>query len=455
MTTHAPTHPTIIAGRRTPQPWAGSTVPSSIIDQLDRSADARDQLAAIAMHHFQYLVRQVAWQVGHAKAEDLVQDVIVRHLTKHDADPQPDYTSVSGYHKLRSSLITSTKNAGIDHLRRKSTRAETSVGTFTDDALRGLAGSDSGDPIPEDAPRDLDSSALQDGLRRVDKRHAQLLRIKLSGATFADIATHLGVSTTAAFNAFQRAMSAVQPILERYGAGGFCRDSGPYLMLVHQERNAEADPNGERPLTDLIGSEHALEIRLHVYGDPDVDSDEGCVACQHAGAEQGSALVMYLPAPLTLVPAGGLIAAAKGTGVSVWGSVTGWLGGLSGSSAAAAGRVTAGASVAAKSVAVVAAAALAVGGTITISHVANGHPATTRARSLVATPAPTVTANPRGTTPQSMPPKSSPRKTASTDRRPSRPGSPAAEFAPAPEPRAHNPRKRSAGGGSAAAEFTS
>jgi DNA-directed RNA polymerase specialized sigma24 family protein len=454
MSTHAPTRPTITAGRRSPQPWAGSTVPSGITDQLDRTADARDQLAAIAMHHFQDLVRQVAWQVGDAKAEDLVQDVIVRHLTKHDAGPRPDYTSVRGYHRLRASLITSTKNAAIDHLRRKSTRAETSVGTFMDDALRGRAGSDSGDSIPENAPRDLDSSALQDGLRRVDKRHAQLLRMKLSGATFADIGTHLGVSTTAAFNAFKRAMSAVQPILERYGAGGFCRDSGPYLLLVRQERDAETASNGERPLTDLIGSEHALEIRLHVYGDPDVDSDEGCDACQHAGAQQGSALVMYLPEPLLLVPSGGLIAAAKDTAVSVWGSVAGWLAGLSGSSGTALVDVTEGASVAVKSAAVLAAAALAVGGALTVNHVATGHDVPTRATmSLGATPASTVTGHPGDMTPLSMPPGSSPRRTTSTARSPPRPGSPAAEFAPAPEPRTHDPRKRPAGGGSAAAEF--
>lgn len=454
MSTHAPTRPAITAARRSPQPWAGSTVPSGITDQLDRTADARDQLAAIAMHHFRDLVRQVAWQVGDAKAEDLVQDVIMRHLTKHDAGQRPDYTSVRGYHKLRASLITSTKNAAIDHLRRKSTRAETSVGTFMDDAVRGRAGSDGGDPNSENAPRDLDSSALQDGLRRVDKRHAQLLRMKLSGATFGDIGTHLGVSTTAAFNAFKRAMNAVQPILERYGAGGFCRDSGPYLLLVRQERDAETASNGERPLTDLIGSEHALEIRLHVYGDPDVDSDEGCDACQHAGAQQGSALVMYLPEPLLLVPSAGLIAAAKDTAVSAWASIAGWLAGLSGSGGTALVDVTEGASAAVKGAAVLAAAAMAVGGTITISHVVNGHHAMTRAtRSLGATAASTFTVHASRTTPLSMPPSSSRRTTTSTARRLAPPGSPAAEFAPIPEPRAHDPRKRRVGDGSAAAEF--
>jgi RNA polymerase sigma factor (sigma-70 family) len=454
MSTHAPTRPTITARHRTPQPWADSTVPSGITDLLDRGSDARDQLAAIAMHHFQDLVRQVAWQVGDAKAEDLVQDVIVRHLTKHDADPKSGYTSVSGYHKLRASLITSTKNAAIDHLRRKSTRAETSVGTFTDDALGRLAGADSGDPITESASRDLDSSALQDGLRRVDKRHAQLLRMKLSGATFGDIGTHLGVSTTAAFNAFQRAMRAVQPILECYGAGGFCRDSGPYLLLVRQERDAETDSSGERPLTDLIGSEHALEIRLHVYGDPDLDSDEGCVACQHAGAQQGSALVMYLPEPLLLVPAAGLIAAAKDTAVSVWGSVAGWLGGLSDNSGTAAGDVTAGAGVAAKSAALIAAAALAVGGGITVNRVANGHHATKRAtKSQGATSASTITNSAPRTTPLPVRPTPSPRKTTSTTRRLAPAGSPAAEFAPAPEPRAIEPRERRTGGGSPSTEF--
>ena len=454
MSTHAPTRPTITAGRRTPQPWAGSTVPPDITDRLDRNADARDQLAAIAMHHFQDLVRQVAWQVGDAKAEDLVQDVIVRHLTKHDAHPQPDYTSIGGYHRLRSSLITSIKNAAIDHLRRKSTRTEMSVGTFTDDALRGRAGCDRGDPISDHAPHDLDSSALQDGLRRVDKRHAQLLRMKLSGATFSDIATHLGVSTTAAFNAFQRAMSAVQPILERYRAGDFCRESGPHLLLVRQERDADTNPNGERPLTDMIGLEYAREIRLHVYGDPDVDSDEGCVACQHAGAQQGSALVMYLPAPLLLVPTGGLIAAAKGAAASVWGWVPGWLGGLSGGSGAAGGGVTAGAGVAAKGAAVVAAAALAVGGTITVNHIADGHPATTRAPTkLGATLAPTATTHAQDTAPLSTPPRPVLRSTPSTARRSAHPGSPAAEFAPAPQPRVLTPRKRRTGGGSATGEF--
>jgi DNA-directed RNA polymerase specialized sigma24 family protein len=453
MSTHAPTRPTITARHRTPRPWAGSTVPSGLTDQLDRSADSRDQLAAIAMHHFQDLVRQVAWQVGDAKAEDLVQDVIVRHLTKHDADPQRSYASVSAYHKLRASLIRSTKNAAIDHMRRKSTRAETSVGTFTDDALRGLASSDSGDPISETAPRDLDSSALQDGLRRVDKRHAQLLRMKLSGATFGDIGTHLGVSTTTAFNVFKRAMSAVQPILERYGAGGFCRDSGPYLLLVRQERDAETAANGERPLTDLIGSEHAREIRLHVYGDPDVDSDEGCDACQHAGAQQGSALVMYLPEPLLLVPSGGLIAAAKDTAVSVWGSVAGWLAGLSGSSdTAALIDVTEGAGVGVMSAAVLAAAALIVGGALTVNHVVNGRHTLTRATRSRAAAASTVTVHASGTTLLSMPPTSSQRTTTSTTRRLA-PGSPAAEFAPIPQPRAYDPRKRPAGGGGPAGEF--
>ena len=454
MSTHARTHPTRPRTRRTTLPWVGSPVPVDLTDQLPSVADARDQLAAIAMYHFRDLVRQVAWQVGDAKAEDLVQEVIVRHLDKHDANPQSRYTSVTAYHKLRLSLITSTKNAAIDHLRRKSTRAELPVGSFSDDMLEDLVGTEGGEltlEISDEATRDLDSSALHDGLRRVDKSHAQMLRMKLSGATFGEIATYMGVSTTGAYKAYQRAMRAVQPVLERYGAGGFCDEYGPHLLLVRQEHDGADD----RPLTDMIGAERAREIRLHVYGDPEVPADDGCVACRRSGAQQGSALVISLPAPLLLVPTGGLVTVGKDAAASTWGLVTGWIGDLLGSGGAATGGVVASAGVATKGAAVVAAVVLAAGGTIAVQRGVDGRPTTHATTTThVDNSAPAVTAPRRRLTP---PP--SPRRTASTGMATSTPpikarsGSPEAEFTPAPKLHVSTSRTRGAAHGSAAAEF--
>lgn len=440
-------------------PWAGSVVPVMLIDHLRSVPDGRDQLAVIAMHHFRDLVRQVAWQVGDAKAEDIVQDVILRHLGKHDTGPQSEYTSVNAYHKLRSSLITSTKNAAIDHLRRKSTRAEIAVGSFSDDTLHDLVGRKGGDPAfesPDDAPRDVDGAALHDGLRRIDKRHSRLLRMKLSGATFSDIATHMGVSTTTAYNAYQRAMRAVQPLLERYVAGGFCDEYGPHLLLARQEHDCAGNPPDEQPLTDMIGTERAREIRLHVYGDPDVPADDGCVACRHSGAEHGAALIVYLPTPLLLVPAGGLFAVAKSTAAGTWGSITGCIGALLGDGGTATGGAGAGAMVAAKGAAVVAAAALAVGGTITVRHLAGGYPSTTTpATTLAANPIQMVAARPRRVTPPSAAVRTSAPRTATSSRaNTAGSGSPAAEFTPAPEPRSGTPPTSNGGSGGAAGEFT-
>ncbi len=449
MSTHTPRHTDGTRPRRAPRRWASATVPMDLTDQLGRFADARDQLAAIAMYHFRDLVRQVGWQVGDAKAEDLVQDVILRHLGRHDTDPQPQYTSVNAYHKLRSSLITSTKNAAIDHLRRTATRAEMPVGTFGGDRVDTVVGRAGGvltSDVCDDLVRDLDSSALHDGLRRVDGRHAQLLRMKLNGATFSDIATHMEVSTTTAYKAYQRAMRSVQPVLERYGAGGFCNEYGPYLMIARQEHDRADDPSGEQPLTDMIGIERALELRLHVYGDPDVDSDEGCVACRHAGAQHGAALVMYLPAPLLLMPATGVIAVAKGAAASVWSSVTGWFSGLLGGSAAS--------GVAAKGVGVVIAAAVAIGGTITVNHVADGHVAPARgAKGLTAAPAVTIAGQPKPVTPPPIPARTSSRRSTPATST-ARSGSPASGLTPTPQPRTGADRPRSGGHGNPAAEFT-
>ncbi len=457
MTTQ--THTPVVAtrGRRTlggARP--GSTVPTHIAMRLRGVTDGAEQLGAIAHHTLPELIGKIAWQVGHAKAEDLAMDVIERHLTEHRKNPRDSYHHVDEYHRLRASLIRSTVNASIDHLRRKSTRVEMSVGSFFDDGDHDMAVAGGDLPIDEcdeALHRHLDAAALYDGLRRVDARDAELLRMKLDGATFTELADHLGVrSKNAAFKQYQRALSAAQTILERYGAGGYCAEYGASLLLLRQEA-AATDDGAERPLTDMVGTDRAREIRLHVYGDPAIASDDGCAGCRNAGREHEVILGSFLPPPLLLIPAAGLLAAVKGAVGGAWSGLTSWLGGLFGGG----GGAAAGAGVAAKCTAVIAATAVAVGGSVTVRNaVHRSPPKPVPAKVSAMTPAPAVVFTPRRTTRPRTSTATTKASAATPARITTRAGSPAAEFTPTPRSRTSAPRKRSpraAAGGNAAAEF--
>ena len=150
MTTQ--THTPVVAtrGRRTlggARP--GSTVPTHIAMRLRGVTDGAEQLGAIAHHTLPELIGKIAWQVGHAKAEDLAMDVIERHLAEHRKNPRDSYHHIDEYHRLRASLIRSTVNASIDHLRRKSTRVEMPVGSFFDDGDHDMAVAGGDLPIDE------------------------------------------------------------------------------------------------------------------------------------------------------------------------------------------------------------------------------------------------------------------------------------------------------------------
>ena len=458
MTTHLHTPTVPKRGRRPIGVRPGSTVPAEIATRLHGVGDAGEQLGAIARHTLPEMIRRIAWQVGHAKAEDLAMDVIERHLADHAANPREGYCTVEAYHRLRASLIRSTVNASIDHLRRKSTRVEVPVGSFFDegehDSLLREGGDLTTEAEDEALHRRLDAAALYDGLRRLDARDAELLRMKLDGATFADLAGHLGVrSTNAAFKQYQRAVCAVQKVLRRYGAGGYCADYAPYLLLVRQE--AAATDDGERPLTDVVGAERARAIRLHIFGDPEIASDDGCAGCRTAGCEHEIILGSFLPAPLLLLPAVGLVAAVKGAVGGAWSGLTGWLGGMFGG-----GGATVGAGVAAKGTAIVAAAAVAVGGSVTVRNAVHHAPSPVRAE--VAVQASRDSPVPQASTPsvvitrQRVPPTRPSVPAAQPSRTTATVSAPEAEFAPTPRPRMRAARTRparAASGGSALGEF--
>ncbi len=456
MSTDAPAHIGATRARRPTRARPGATIPTQIIDRLRGVTDPADQLGAIAHHALPELVRKIAWQVGHAKAEDLAMDVIERHLAEHRKNPRDSYCTVEDYHRLRASLVRSTVNASIDHLRRKSTRVELPIGSFGEDYTHSKVVRAGGEMIADDAEdgphHRFDAAALYDGLRRVDTRDAELLRMKLDGSTFAELADHLGVrSTNAAYKRYQRAMSAVQTVLERYGAGGYCADHGSYLLLLRQEVAFSGD-GGEQPLTDMVGQERALGIRMHVYGDPAIASDDGCAGCRKAGQEHEMILGSFLPPPLLLVPAAGVIPAVTGALAGAWSALSGWFGGLLGGGG---GGAAAGVGVATKGAALVAAATVAVGGAITIHTVVDGAPAkSVPVKAFGRDPTPSVTIEPRRPAPvhTSIPKPAAARRAAS---RPPAAGSARDEFAPTPQPRTSVTRApRTSGGGSAVGEFT-
>ena len=456
MSTQAPAAPaklTRTRSKRRPAVRAGSTIPTQLADMLRGVGDPKQQLALITAHHSPEVVKDLAYVVGRAQAEEFVQDAILRLFETHTPKPGAPYTSVEGYHRLRAALITYSTNKVIDHRRRVATRSEVLVAAMDDPETSQWLEREGGNLAIEagdaNLVANLDASALYDAMRRVDIRDAELVRMKLEGATFYDICGHLGVrSTNAAFKHYSRAVCAVQKILRHYGFGGYCNDYGEYLLLARQEV-AAAGRDSERPLTEMVGDERALEIRLHVYGDPNIPSDEGCYGCQHAGETHAVALHTFNP--LIFLPAAGLVGAAKGAIAGAWGNITGWFGGLFGGGAT--GGATAGTGVVAKGAAVVVAATAAVGGTITIEHATHHQaPAKHPAKTLV------VATQPRPTFTPPAARSSRPKETATaatTSKAPVKRHAPSAEaeFAPTPSP---TPRRSSTSsrGGSPSGEFT-
>lgn len=454
MSTQAPTAPaklTRTRGRRRPAARTGSTIPPQIAEMLRSVSDPKEQLALITAHHSPHVVKDLSYLVGFAQAEEFVQDVILQLLETDTPTPGAPYTSVEGYNRLRARLITYSTNRVIDHSRKTSARSEVLVGTMSDPATTEWLEREGGrlaiDVDDETLVSNLDASALYDAMRRVEPRDAELVRMKLEGATFNDICEHLRVrSTNAAFKQYSRAVCAVQKVLRQYGFGGFCSDYGEYLLLLRQEVTADSQGT-ERPLTEMVGKERALEIRLHVYGDPKISSDEGCHGCRHAGETHAVALHSFNP--LVFLPAAGLIGVAKGAIAGAWGNLTGWVAGLFGGGAAV------------KGTAVVVAATAAIGGTITIEHVAHNArpaaPASSPAQTRVVTvprpkftpPARTTITKPKEATAASTskPAGAKPKRLAPSAEQEF---APTPNITPAPRPRT----SRSSGGGSASGEFT-
>ena len=416
MSTHVPSR-----GARAPRnrPWPTATVPQPLLTRLHDLPDPREQLAAVAMHHFDDLTRQIAWQVGDVTAQDLVQDVIVRHLARHDRDPQPDYAEVAPYHRLRASLIASARYAAIDHLR-------TDAGHG--DVLMPDARSRADQAFPDEGhePRllDADAAALHDGLRRIDGRRARVVRMRLTGATFEEIADHLDVSLSTAYKVYQKALRDVYPVLQRYVRGEYCSEYGPFLMLACDSR--DADPH-EHPLAAVVGADRAHTIMSHVFGDPDIPADDGCPLCQRAATQFGAVLVEYLPMPLLLIPASGIVAVLKAALTSAWGALTG--------------------TAAVKGTAIVAASALTIGGTLSVTN-RNGSPSPGPVPAVTApqsTVVPQLPNRPAASTQTRPKPRTKPKPRATP--------SPSAEFAPAASPPARSAAPRP-GSGTAAGEFS-
>ena len=414
----------------------GASVPADLADRLRRMTDPRDQLIAIAEHGRRRLERSVAGMVGATNAEDVVSEVIVRHLERHASEPPTSYAGVEGYHRLRASLIRSTRNAAVDMTRRRAW-AEVLTGGPGDPHLRGALLGNAEDPGggagAGSLAAALDGAALYDALRRLDPADADVLRVKLvEGATFAGLAAHLGVrSTNAAHKRYLRAIRAAQSALARYGAGGYCSDSAPYLALLAQEVAGRAN---HRPLSEMLGEARAEAIRLHVWGAPDTPGDEGCHGCQIATRREGRALAMFLPPVLLAMPVprpAGLVAAVTGARDAV----TTWLAGvLTGFGPAAPG----GAGLLGRGAALAAAAILTVGGAATLRTLTPGGtataPAVARARVLPAVIPPAVRAPHRAAPPARVarPPDAACHACAPALRTASAPGSAAREFTPGP-----------------------
>ena len=410
-------------------------IPLTVRRALAGERSVTAQFTLIVDHLRSELARAARAAGVEAAADDVVSDVIARHLVRMAADPPVTFVTPDAYQHLRASLLVSVRNAARNWLRDNRRTIAVDGEVLLD--LMGASGSTS--PL-EDALLDHeDARALQEAVARLapaEARVAQLVGVEEYSAREA--ARMLGVPKSTVQDAWSRAQRSIRLSVDRYLEGGYCKESSPYLALLDAQRRAEGEGSADRPLDDAIGPERAAAIARHVYG---ADAAAGgCPACRLARARERAALRSFLPPVLIAPPAGRLDSLRDGL-VGLWDAAVAALarfvddatGVLVGAGGGAAGLGSG------KAAALLTSATLAVGASSVAPRLVTEHTSPRPARVLVARPAP------------------APAPTAAV--RPKRTSAPAVRATPTPATRpaarrsAVQPRP-SSGGGSAVREFT-
>ncbi len=372
-----------------------------------------------------------------AAADDLVSDVIARHLVRMRADPPATFATPDAYQHLRASLLVSVRNAARNWLR--DNRRTVAV---DGEALLGLIGASGASPLEEVLFDDEDARALREAVARLapaEARVAQLLGVEEYSTREA--ARMLGVPKSTVQDAWIRAQRSIRLSVDRYLDGGYCKESSPYLALLDAQRRAEGEGSADRPLDDALGPERAAAIARHVYGTEAAAG--GCPACRLARARERAALRSFLP-PLFIAPPAGRLDALRDTLVGIWDGAVGALGrfaddatgvlvGAGGGAAGLGGG---------KAAALLTSATLAVGASSVAPRLVTEHASPRPARVLVTrpapAPAPTAAVRPKRASPpaaQATPPsttRSAARRASAQPRPASGAGSAVREFTPGP-----------------------
>ncbi len=410
-------------------------IPPSVRRALAGERSAPAQFTLIVDHLRPELTRVAQIAGVGAAADDVVSDVIARHLVRVTVDPRATFATPDAYQHLRASLLVSVRNAARNWLRdnRRTIAVDGEV------LLDLIGASESTSPLEEILFDDEDARALQEAVARLapaEARVAQLIGVEEYSAREA--ARILGVPKSTVQDAWSRAQRSLRLSVDRYLEGGYCRESSPYLALLDAQRRAERDGLADRPLDDAIGPERAGAIARHVYGAE--AGSEGCRACRLARARERAALRSFLP-PLLIVPPPGRLDSVRDALVGLWDAAVGALGrfvddatgvlvGAGGGAAGLGGS---------KAAALLTSATLAVGASSVAPRLATEHTSPRPEQVLVARPAP------------------APAPTTAV--RPKRTSAPALRATPTPATRPAARRvavlpRLSSGGGSAVREFT-
>jgi RNA polymerase sigma factor (sigma-70 family) len=419
-----------------PHPRSRCASPPPVPSAVRRGVAAARTTSArftIIVDHLRPELTRVARAAGAgAGAEDVVSDVIARHLARAASGAHGPLATADGYQHLRASLLVSVRNAARNW-QRDNRRTIAVAGEVLADLV------DHETPVEEALFDEEDVRALRDAIDRLgpeDARVAQLIGVEEFSSRQA--AALLGLPKSTVHDAWGRARRAIRESVERYLEGGYCSDSAPYLALLDAQRRAEWDGAADRPLDDVVGAVRAAEIARHVYGGPGAG---GCPACRLARARERAALRSFLP-PVVIAPPAGRLDAVRDALLGTWDAVVGGLARLADDATGAllgAGGGAAGIG-GTKTAAILTSATLAVGASTVAPRLATEHGAEPR-RSEVVRPAPArpsaalparrarTTAASTATRSTADPP---PRRAQVARTSPSRPGSPVVEFTPGP-----------------------
>ena len=333
-----------------------------------------------------------------ASAEDVVSDVITRHLVRALADPPATFATPDAYQHLRAGLLVSVRNAARNW-HRDNRRTIFVEGDVLIDLLESP---DVHSPVEELLFEDEDARALRDAISRLgaaESQVAQLIGVEEFSARAA--AAMMGVPKSTVHDAWSRVQRSIRMSVDRYLEGGYCAECAPHLALLDAQRRAERDGCDDRPLDEAVGAERAVEIARHVYGSPADGEDDGCRVCRLTRTRERAALRSFLPPPF-IAPVPGLLGSVHDSLVDLWDATVGALGrlvddatsvviGASGTAAGIGGG---------KAAALVTSATLAIGASTIAPHVVMERPARPPASMQITKPtaaAPALVAAPRRT----------------------------------------------------------